>query len=57
MRRTIALFVLLALAGCMSPGERADRDLKRFGPYCEKLGHKPGTTSHAACVQNEANAP
>lgn len=47
-------FLLLLLAGCASPQERASRHIELFGEYCEALGHQVNSASYGECVQMEA---
>ena len=41
MRYLLILAVLLA--GCATPEQRAEKDMARFGPYCEKMGYESQT--------------
>lgn len=46
---------LILLAGCaLTPEQRADRDLMRYGPYCERLGYQRGSEAFASCIQGQA---
>ncbi|MDA8128088.1 MAG: hypothetical protein M0Z73_05230 [Betaproteobacteria bacterium] len=48
----IALAILvLALAGCATPQQRAAKAMERHGPYCTALGLKQGTPEWANCVE------
>jgi hypothetical protein len=44
-----ALFFLL-LAGCVSPEQRAERMLTRYGPACEKLGYEKDSDAYRDCL-------
>lgn len=44
------LFVLLLLAGCATPEQRADRMIGKFGPMCERLGYTPATDRFRDCI-------
>jgi hypothetical protein len=50
------LILLVFLAGCATPAERAERHISSYGPYCEKLGHQPNTDPWRACIQTAASA-
>lgn len=52
MKKALVLVVLLA--GCVSAEQRAERDLSRFKPYCEKIGFKEGTESFSNCIAQQA---
>lgn len=42
--------ILLLLAACATPEERADRAIARHGPYCERLGYERGTKDWRDCI-------
>jgi hypothetical protein len=44
------LTVLLLLAGCATPEERADRMISSFGPTCERLGYQQGSDKYRDCI-------
>jgi hypothetical protein len=49
--------ILVLLSGCaLTPEQRAERDISRHGPYCERLGYERGTTAFASCIENQAIA-
>lgn len=49
--------VLLLLTGCISPENRAEWHIQKYGPYCEKLGFQQDTAEFGKCVQQaRANA-
>lgn len=45
------VLILLLLAGCATPQERAHRAIVRHGPYCETLGFLPNTDAWRQCIQ------
>lgn len=49
------LVLLLALTGCATPEQRADRMLERFGPICTRLGFEPETDKWRECVLAQGN--
>lgn len=51
------LVLVLLLAGCASPQERADRAIARHGPYCDQMGFQRNTDAWRNCVATQdANA-
>jgi hypothetical protein len=50
------VLIVLLLAGCATPEQRADRAIAKFGPYCERLGNKPKTPEWSACIQSEVTS-
>lgn len=46
--------ILLLLAGCVSPEQRAERQMSAYGPYCDKLGYQRETDKWRDCVQTQA---
>ena len=53
MRYLLILAVLLA--GCATPEQRAEKDMARFGPYCEKMGYESQTDKWRECIRAEAS--
>ncbi len=47
--------ILLLLAGCATPEQRAERDIAKFAPYCEKLGHQRDTDKWRECIQTNVS--
>ncbi len=57
MLRTLILSVVLLLAGCATPAERAarmeaevDEMIQVYGPACDKLGYKRDSDTWRDCV-------
>ena len=52
--RTIALVLMLAVAGCATPEQRADEMAgyinEAYGPTCVKLGYATGSDGHRNCM-------
>lgn len=47
--------VLLLLAGCaITPEDRAERMISRFGPVCDKLGFQAESDAWRNCVLQQA---
>lgn len=46
--------IVILLAGCSTPEQRAERDLQKYGPYCQRLGYERGSAGFASCVENQA---
>lgn len=46
------VLVLLLLAGCvkLTPAERAERNVAKFGPACEIYGFTKGTPEFGNCI-------
>lgn len=44
------LIVLLLLAGCATPEQRADRMISRYGPICERIGYPSGSDKYRDCI-------
>ena len=49
--------IFLLLTGCVTQEQRAERDIARFSPYCEKMGYERNTDQWRECVVNRANRP
>lgn len=51
------LVVLLLLAGCATPQQRAERMIAKYGPMCETIGYEQYTEGWRNCVlqQDAAN--
>ena len=47
------LVLLLMLAGCATPEQRAMQAMAEFGPYCQKLGYQRDTDAWRHCIQIE----
>ena len=50
------LCLLVLLAGCATPAERAADVIAAFGPYCESLGYTKNTDPWRQCIQLEDGA-
>ena len=57
MRAIVTTFLLVVLAGCATPAERAaavqrdvDEMIQVYGPGCERLGYGADTDPWRACV-------
>jgi hypothetical protein len=57
MRAMVTTLLLVALAGCATPAERAaavqrdvDDMIQVYGPGCERLGYRGDTDEWRACV-------
>lgn len=57
MRSIVTTLLLVALAGCATPAERAaavqrdvDEMIQVYGPGCERLGYRTDTDPRRACV-------
>lgn len=50
------VLVLLVLAGCATPEQRAERIMAVFGPMCDKLGFQRDTDPWRNCVLQQAGA-
>lgn len=48
--------LLILLAGCATPEERAAKIINRHGPYCETLGFVSGSDGWRQCVMSEENS-
>ena len=51
--RYVWIFLVLVLAGCATPEERAQQVIAAYGPYCERLGYTPNTDTWRQCIQTE----
>ena len=54
--RIIALACIVALAGCITAEQQADRDIAEFSPYCEKLGYVKNTDKWRDCILTQATS-
>lgn len=48
--------LLILLAGCATPQEKADRIIARHSPYCESLGFTKGSDRWGQCIMAEENS-
>jgi hypothetical protein len=49
------LLILTALlAGCATPEQRAEKDIAKYAPYCEKLGYEKQGDKWRECIRAEA---
>jgi len=56
MTRNLGYAILVVLlAGCMTPQQRAEQMEHDFGPQCRKLGHAPGSGEYGRCLQRLRN--
>ena len=49
--------LLVLLAGCSTPGDRAERVAQHFGPYCDKLGYARDSDAWRTCVREQDARP
>jgi hypothetical protein len=49
----IALSILFIVAGCATPDDHGIDAIDRYGPHCEKLGHRAGSDAWTACIKTE----
>jgi hypothetical protein len=45
-------FISMLLAGCISPEQRAEKQMNINGPYCDKMGYQRDTDAWRDCVVN-----
>jgi hypothetical protein len=50
------LLAVILLSGCASGEWRAERDIARHGPYCDRMGYVSGTDAWRNCVAQAAQA-
>jgi len=50
------LLVVLIVAGCATPEERAEEAIARHAPYCEKLGFEKASDGWRNCIMSEEQA-
>lgn len=51
----VALFGVLALAGCETPEERFERLLPAAQQRCSDFGFAEGSAAYTSCIQQEVN--
>jgi len=44
------LLILLLLAGCATPEQKADKMVERYGPACSKLGYQADSDKWRDCI-------
>lgn len=49
------LIALILLAGCATPEQRAEKDIAKYAPYCEKLGYSQASDQWRDCIQKQAS--
>jgi len=54
--KLIVLSLALVLAGCSTPEQRAERAIRTYGPFCERLGHQPESEGWRNCIIQTYNA-
>ena len=53
------VLIVMLLAACATPEEKAQKMSAEYGGTCTALGFTPGTENHASCILRmyEANKP
>lgn len=46
--------IFLLLTGCVTQEQRAERDIAKYAPYCEKIGYERNTDQWRDCIMKES---
>lgn len=50
------LLIAALLVGCSTPAQRAEKDIAKYAPYCEKLGYQKDSDQWRDCIQKQSAA-